>query len=72
LRLSPLKRRELIRKLRALGFEGPFAGGRHEYVERAAQRIRVPNPHASRDVGVPILKLIIRQVGVSEEEWHDL
>lgn len=28
-KLTPLKSREVIAKLRALGFEGPFAGGRH-------------------------------------------
>jgi len=31
-RLGPIKRRDLIRYLRQLGFEGPFSGGRHEFM----------------------------------------
>jgi len=30
--LRPIKRRDLIRYLRELGFEGPYAGGKHEYM----------------------------------------
>ena len=33
---GPIERRELIRYLRKLGFEGPYAGGRHEYVDLQA------------------------------------
>lgn len=30
--LKPIKRRELISRLRELGFEGPYSGGKHQYV----------------------------------------
>ena len=33
LKLRPISRRELIRKFRALGFEGPISGGRHGFRE---------------------------------------
>jgi hypothetical protein len=44
--LKPVSRRELVRKLNALGFEGPFPGGKHEWVRRGGLRVTIPNPHA--------------------------
>ncbi len=70
--LVPLKRRRLIRKLRKLGFSGPYPGGRHQYMRRGPLKIRIPNPHSSRDVGIPILKQILSQLDISEEDWHKL
>ena len=29
---GPIKRRDLIRYFRKLGWEGPYAGGKHEYM----------------------------------------
>jgi len=29
---GPIKHRDLIRYLRKLGWEGPYAGGKHEYM----------------------------------------
>lgn len=34
LELSPVSRRELIRRLQGLGFEGPFSGGKYRYASR--------------------------------------
>jgi len=31
-RFGPVKRQDLIRYLRELGFEGPYVGGRHQYM----------------------------------------
>lgn len=33
-RWGPITRRELIRGLRKLGFEGPLSGGRHQFMVR--------------------------------------
>lgn len=70
-RLGPIKRKDLISSLRQLGFEGPFAGGKHEYMQRARLRVRVPNPHQS-DISVGLLKRILEEAGVSQEEWEQL
>ena len=32
--LNPVSKRELVRKLKALGFEGPFPGGKHQWMRR--------------------------------------
>ena len=67
-RLVPVSRRELVQRLRELGFEGPFAGGRHEFVVRGAVRLILPNPHR-QDISIDLLARILRQAEVSKEEW---
>lgn len=66
---APISRRRLVQALRALGFAGPFAGGKHEYMIRAGTTLRVPNPH-SGDVGVDLLSRILRQAGISRGDWE--
>ena len=44
-KLSPVSRRELIKRLLSLGFDGPFSGGRHEFLVRNNRRLILPNPH---------------------------
>ncbi len=41
-RLGAIKRRDVIRYLLQLGFEGPFAGGRHQLMFRATRRGEYP------------------------------
>ena len=69
--IEALSRKELIRKFRGLGFEGPFSGRKHQFMVRGRQKIRIPNPHV-RDIGVSLLKEILRQAGISSEEWDKL
>ena len=69
--LKPVKRRLLIKKLNALGFIGPFSGGKHEYMEKSEHRIFIPNPHKG-EIGVVLLKLIIKEVGVTFDEFNQL
>src|SRR3989338_1575084 len=38
--------RHLIRRLRELGFDGPYSGGRHLFMCKGELKVRVPNPHA--------------------------
>jgi hypothetical protein len=49
-RLGPIKRTELVRYLQTLGFEGPYSGGKHQFMVRGVIRLRLPNPHRT-DVG---------------------
>jgi len=67
-RLNPISRRELIQRLRELGFEGPFTGGRHEFVVRGSVRLILPNPHR-QDISTDLLSRILRQAGITREEW---
>lgn len=67
-RIAPVSRRELIQRLRRLQFEGPFTGGRHEFMVRGSVRLIVPNPHR-QEISADLLVRILRQAGVSREEW---
>jgi len=58
----------LVRRLRELGFEGPYAGGRHPQMRRDQLTLVLPNPHEG-DIGVGLLVRILRQAGVTREEW---
>ena len=49
---GPIKRRELIACLRRLGFSGPYAGGRHEFMQRSGLSLTIPNRTAARSAPV--------------------
>jgi predicted RNA binding protein YcfA (HicA-like mRNA interferase family) len=71
-RLRPIKYREFIAKLRRLGLSGPFSGGRHPYFLFADKRkVTIPNFH-NKDITVPLLKIIIRKLEITEKEFVDL
>jgi hypothetical protein len=71
----PLKRRDFTRKLRALGFDGPFSGTRHQFMVSGQHRQTIPtNPEYS----VPQIRMLVRQVEsilertVTLDEWNSL
>ncbi len=66
-----ISRRELIRKFRALGYTGPFSGGRHQFMIKGKKKVRIPNPHGSGDIDISLVKEILRQASVSDEEWNN-
>lgn len=67
-RLTPVSWSALVQRVRQLGFEGPYAGGRHPQMRRGEVTVIIPNPHEG-DIGVGLLSLLLRQAGVSREEW---
>ena len=69
--LGPTKRRDLIRFLKELGFDGPFSGGKHQFMIRDQVRLVIPNPH-QHDIGRELLVKILRQAGIEKEEWEKL
>jgi predicted RNA binding protein YcfA (HicA-like mRNA interferase family) len=69
--LSPINRRDLIRRLRTFGFEGPYIGGRHEFMVMGTRRLTLPNPHRG-DISVDLLARLLRQADISPEEWAGL
>lgn len=66
--LRPVSQRELVRRLRDLGFEGPYAGAKHEFMVRGNHTIRIPSPDGT-DIGVPLLRELLRQAGIDPAEW---
>jgi predicted RNA binding protein YcfA (HicA-like mRNA interferase family) len=69
--LGPIKRKDLLSYLKQLGFEGPYAGSKHQFVVKGDLSLRVPNPHQA-DIGKELLVRILRQAGVSRNEWEKL
>jgi predicted RNA binding protein YcfA (HicA-like mRNA interferase family) len=70
-RFGPVARRDLIRNLRAAGFSGPDAAGKHQIMRRCDVTISIPNPHLG-DISADLLARILRQAGISREEWEGL
>jgi predicted RNA binding protein YcfA (HicA-like mRNA interferase family) len=68
---GPVKRKVLIRSLRRLGFKGPESGGRHQHMIRGVVRVDIPNPH-NGDIGRGLLATILKQAGVSRDEWESV
>jgi len=66
----PISRKDLIKKFRSLNFSGPFSGGKHQFMVKGKLKIRVPNPHMSGDITDSLLHEILRQAGISKEEWN--
>lgn len=66
---GPIKRRDLIAGLGTPGFEGPFSGGKHEFMVRGDLVLTVPNPHRG-DIGVTLLALVRRHAGITRKEWE--
>ena len=65
---KPIKRRELIRRLRDLGWEGPQPGKRHAAMRKGEETVRIPNPHQG-DIDWSLTKRILEQAGISKDEW---
>ena len=68
---GPIKRKDLIRYLKKIGFEGPYAGSKHQFMVKEDITIRIPNPHQG-DIGKELLSRILRQAHMSKEEWKFL
>ena len=52
--VGPIKRKDLIYYLRLSGFDGPYSGGKHQFMLRESITVRIPNP---------------RQGDISEDLW---
>jgi predicted RNA binding protein YcfA (HicA-like mRNA interferase family) len=68
---GPIKRKDFIRALKDAGFDGPHAGGKHEFMVKGNLRLTLPNPHQS-EIGRDLLSRILKQAGITREEWERL
>ena len=67
-KLTPVSFSELVKKLRVLGFEGPIGGGKHLFMVKENLKLTMPNPHR-QDIGVDLLKRILRRGEIDRDEW---
>jgi predicted RNA binding protein YcfA (HicA-like mRNA interferase family) len=69
-RLIAVGPREVIQKLRVLGFDGPYSGGRHMFMRHSLTQLKISIPlHKGQDIPIGTLRAIIRQLGLTVEEW---
>ena len=66
-KFGSIGRRELIQYLKACGFEGPYSGGKHQFLLKENLRLTIPNPHQS-EIGVDLLGKILKQAGIDKNE----
>jgi hypothetical protein len=74
-RWKPCKRRDFVRRLRALGFEGPYSGSRHQFLVHGLHRLAIPS---NDEYSVPQLRMMLREAEgllgreISLAEWDRL
>jgi predicted RNA binding protein YcfA (HicA-like mRNA interferase family) len=74
-RWKPCKRSEFIRRLRKLGFDGPYSGTHHQFMVHQQHRLTTPS---NDEYSVPQLRMMVREVEhilgrlVAVEEWNSL
>ncbi len=65
----PIKRRDLIKRFKMLGYEGPYSGGRHQFMVKGDLKVRIPSPHGAGDIADSLLNEILRQAGITKGDW---
>lgn len=61
-RWAPCKRRVFIRRLRKLGFDGPYSGTRHQFMVYGRHRMSIPS---NAEYSVPQLRMMLKSRGLS-------
>lgn len=69
--VGPVKRADLIRYLRVLGFGGPYAGARQQIMARGNATLRFPNPQQG-EIGTGLLLRVLKQAGIARVDWERL
>jgi hypothetical protein len=72
---QPCKRRVFIKRLRRLGFDGPYSGTRHQFMVYRNHRMSIPS---DLEYSVPKLRMMLSEVEsiidrtISSDEWNGL
>jgi predicted RNA binding protein YcfA (HicA-like mRNA interferase family) len=71
-RLLPISGRKLCKILEKLGFEKTYGKGSHiRYRHQDARRTVIP-VHGNEEIGISLLREILRQVKLSREEYEKI
>ncbi|MCD6121839.1 MAG: hypothetical protein J7K04_08375 [Spirochaetales bacterium] len=74
-RWKPCKRKGFIKKLRTIGFQGPFSGAKHQFMINNNHRLAIPS---NTEYSIPQLKYMLKEVAriigrnLSANEWETL
>jgi len=67
-KLTPITWKQLVKRLKEFGFEGPYFGGKHPYMIKNDLVLTIPNPHKSK-ISVDLLIRILKQANIPREKW---
>lgn len=70
--LSPIKARDLLKILKKMGFVERRQKGSHLFMSHQDGRTTVVPVHPSRQIGVGLLRSILRDIKLSPEEFEKL
>ncbi len=74
-RWTPCKRRDFIKRLRHLGFDGPYSRTRHQFMVYQQHRLTIPS---NAEYSVPQLRMMLDEVSqiigreIPLDEWNRL
>ena len=63
--------RKLIRNFQKLGFDGPYSGGKHQFMKKGSLKVHIPSKH-QKDISTALVNEILRQAGITKKEWDKL
>ncbi len=64
----PVSWKQLVKRLKDFGFEGPFSGGKHPYMVKKELVLTLPNPHKN-EISVDLLSHVLKQAYIKREDW---
>ena len=67
-KLMPVSWKQLVKRLKDFGFEGPFSGGSHPYMIKGELVLTIPNPHR-KEISIDLLSRLLKQADIKREEW---
>ena len=66
---KPISQREMVRRLKRLGWQGPHQQGSHPYMVKESRRLTIPNPRRGQ-IDWSLTRRILAQGGISPAEWE--
>ena len=69
------KRLDFIRRLRKIGFNGPYSGTKHQFMVHKKHRLAIPT---NSEYSIPQLQMLLREVEqiierkISADDWAQL
>jgi hypothetical protein len=55
--------------LASFGFTGPYPGKKHFHLMKDGVFVMIPNPHHGEDISVKLQLIILKEAGISRDEW---
>jgi hypothetical protein len=58
--------------LASFGFTGPYPGKKHFHLMKDGVFVMIPNPHYGEDISVKLQLIILKEAGISRDEWLNM